>query len=114
MEKKTLVAYTYVDTIFDCWGFNNFRGFFTTCPDCLPTLLSKKPIMDNIWEKWKILSKKIGNFQLGIFFSILYYMIITPVGLISSLFNDYFRKKSFPTWGDWIDNSSSLKKLKEN
>jgi len=66
------------------------------------------------WEKWKVLSKKIGNFQLGLFFSILYYIIITPVGLISSLFNDYFKVKSFPVWEDWINNSSTLNKLREN
>jgi len=70
--------------------------------------------MKNIWNKWKVLSKKIGNFQLGLFFSILYYVIITPVGLISSFFNDYFKVKNFPKWEDWADNSSTLKKLKEN
>lgn len=70
--------------------------------------------MKNIWEKWKILLKKIGNFQLGLFFSILYYLIIIPVGFASSLFNDYFKVKSFPVWEDWIDSSSTLKKLKEN
>lgn len=70
--------------------------------------------MNNIWEKWKTFSKKIGNFQLGIFFSVLYYLIIIPVGLISSIFNDYFKVKSFPIWEDWTDSSSTLKKLKEN
>lgn len=70
--------------------------------------------MKNTWEKWKILSKKIGNFQLGLFFSILYYVIIVPVGLISLFFSDYFKIKSFPVWEDWTDNSSTLNKLKEN
>ncbi len=70
--------------------------------------------MKNTWEKWKILSKKIGNFQLGLFFSILYYIIIVPVGLISSFFNDYFKIKGFPVWEDWVDGSSTLNKLKEN
>ena len=70
--------------------------------------------MKNIWEKWKRISKKIGNFQLGLFFSILYYLVIIPIGLISSIFNDYFKVKSFPLWEDWTDNSSTLKKLKEN
>jgi len=70
--------------------------------------------MKNIWEKWKILSKKIGNFQLGLLFSILYYLMIVPIGLISSLFNDYFKIKNFPVWEDWLDSSSTLNKLKEN
>jgi len=70
--------------------------------------------MKNIWEKWKVVSKKIGNFQFGLFFSILYYIIIVPVGLISSFFNDYFKVKSFPKWEDWVDGSSTLKKLKDN
>lgn len=70
--------------------------------------------MKNVWEKWKIISKKIGNFQLGLFFSILYYVIIVPVGLISSFLNDYFKVKGFPVWEDWVDGSSTLKKLKDN
>jgi len=70
--------------------------------------------MKNIWGKWKTLSKKIGNFQFSLLFSILYYLIIVPVGFISSLFNDYFKVKSFPKWESWIDSSSTLKKLKEN
>lgn len=70
--------------------------------------------MKKTWEKWKAVSKKIGNFQLGLFFSVLYYLIIVPVGLISSFFNDYFKIKSFPMWEDWVDGSSTLKKLKDN
>jgi nicotinamide riboside transporter PnuC len=70
--------------------------------------------MKNIWEKWKTVSKKIGNFQLGLFFSVLYCIIIIPVGLITSLFNDYFKVKRFPVWENWVDGSSTLKKLKDN
>ena len=70
--------------------------------------------MKNIWEKWKILSKRIGNFQLGLFFSVLYYIIIVPVGLVASFFNDYFKVKSYPRWEDRVDGSSTLKKLKDN
>ena len=70
--------------------------------------------MKNTWEKWKTISKRIGNFQFSLLFSILYYLIIVPVGFISSFFNDYFKVKSFPKWESWIDNSSILKKLKEN
>ena len=111
MEKETLVAYTHVDYFFDRRDTNYFRRFFASCPDCVPAFLI---LMKNTWEKWKVLSKKIGNFQLGLFFSILYYVIIVPVGLISSLFNDYFKIKNFPVWEEWTDNSSNLKRLKEN
>ena len=70
--------------------------------------------MKNTWEKWKVLSKKIGKFQLGLIFSILYYVIIFPIGFASSFFNDYLKVKRFPMWEDWIDNSSTLNKLREN
>ena len=111
MEKETLVANTNVDSLFGCWDIDYFYRFFAPCPDCVPAFLK---LMKNTWEKWKVLSKKIGNFQLGLFFSILYCVIIVPVGLISSLFNDYFKIKSFPVWEEWIDNSSILTRLKEN
>ncbi len=66
-----------------------------------------------LWNKWKEVAEKIGNFQAGVIFSILYFLIIVPTGLIANLVNDYFRIKSFPAWEKVEDNSSTLSKLKE-
>lgn len=69
--------------------------------------------MNEAWEKWKEFAQKAGDFQTGIIFSILYYLIIVPVGLITSLFNDFLKVRDFPSWNKMIDNVGSIKKLKQ-
>lgn len=68
--------------------------------------------MFKIWERWKVIAEKIGNFQATVIFSSLYYLLITPFGIISSFFQDFFKEKEFPEWAEISDNSSTLKKLK--
>lgn len=66
-----------------------------------------------IWIKWKSLAEKIGNFQAGVIFSILYFVIVVPIGLIANVFNDYFKTKKFPRWEDYEIKADSLKSLQE-
>lgn len=68
--------------------------------------------MRRIWEKWKIIAEKIGSFQATVIFSILYYIVVVPFGVVSSLFQDFFKERKFPEWKDVSDNSSTLQKLK--
>lgn len=68
--------------------------------------------MKNLWEKWKHLSEKIGNFQATVLFSILYFLMVFPYGFISSRFNDYLNIKRFPSWKKFKNNASTLEKLK--
>ena len=70
-------------------------------------------MLKNLWESWKVIAAKIGDFQATIIFSILYYLLIVPTGLISSLFIDSMKVKEFPSWQDWEDNSDSINKLRE-
>lgn len=69
--------------------------------------------MNNVWEKWKVLAKKIGNFQVSIIFSILYFLLVTPLGLLSNIFNDFLDIKQAPKWKKYTDNTSSLLKMKD-
>lgn len=57
--------------------------------------------------------EKIGNVQMIIIFSVLYFVLVTPVGLLMRIFKDSLRVKQFPQWLAMEDNSSTLKKMKE-
>jgi hypothetical protein len=70
-------------------------------------------MIKNIWEKWKLTAEKIGNFQMKVVFSILYYVLIFPLGIVMNYFNDFLGTHRFPNWGDVEDNSSNLSKLKD-
>lgn len=68
--------------------------------------------MKKIWGFWKKIAEKIGQIQAMIIFSILYFLLITPIGLISKLFNDSLKLKKFPTWEKYELNSDTIQKLK--
>lgn len=67
--------------------------------------------MKKAWEKWKVIAQKIGDFQAKIIFSLLYFILITPMGLISNFFGDFLRSKKFPIWEEFEDASSTKNKL---
>ncbi len=69
--------------------------------------------MKKIWDKWKEIAEVVGNLQAIIVFSLLYFILITPFGIISNLFKDFFKTKTFLTWEKVDDNVSSLEKLKK-
>jgi len=64
------------------------------------------------WSKWKKISKTIGDFQLQFIFSVLYYLVVIPVGLLSTIFNDYFSLKKFPGWRSVKDSPKTLAEMK--
>ncbi len=66
-----------------------------------------------VWNKWKAVAEKVGNFQATIIFSVLYFLLITPFGVISSLFKDSLKLKSDPSWSDVEKNSSNLQEMRE-
>ena len=68
--------------------------------------------MNKIWEKWKRVAEKIGNFQAGLLFSILYFILVTPVGLIASFLQDFLAVRKFPKWQEMKDTASTLSKMK--
>lgn len=68
--------------------------------------------MKKIWLKWKEIAKKIGNFQTKVLFSVLYFLLVTPLGWVESLFNDSFKKRSATQWEKMTDDSSTLEKMR--
>lgn len=64
-----------------------------------------------IWDKWKKIAEIIGNFQATLIFSLLFYILVTPFGLIMKIFSDPLKTKSKASWLKVVDSTSDLKKL---
>jgi len=69
--------------------------------------------MKKAWEKWKEIAEKIGNFQANLIFSLFYFVLVTPIGIIASLFKDLLFTKSSPEWMKFDNNTSTINQLKE-
>ena len=70
-------------------------------------------MINNLWEKWKLIAEKIGNFQTNLIFSVLYYFLVVPISFVVNRFNDFLGINKFPSWSDIEDNSETLNKLKD-
>lgn len=69
-------------------------------------------MIKNYWERWKKTAEKIGDFQFNLIFSILYYFIVVPIGLIMNSTNDFLHLKGFPEWEKMDNQSEVIKELK--
>lgn len=69
--------------------------------------------MRRLWKGWKKIALKIGEFQISLIFSLLYFLVVLPVGVVVGLFSDYLNKKGEPAWGKMEKNASTFKKLRE-
>lgn len=55
-----------------------------------------------LWQGWKRIAKKIGNFQSRVLLTIFYATIVLPFGLAARLFWDPLRIKKRPT--EWLEH----------
>jgi hypothetical protein len=55
-----------------------------------------------LWEGWKRIAHKIGNFQARVLLTVLYAILVLPFGVIVRLFSDPLRIKHRP--GQWIEH----------
>ncbi|KKU10005.1 MAG: hypothetical protein UX13_C0023G0005 [Candidatus Woesebacteria bacterium GW2011_GWB1_45_5] len=67
----------------------------------------------NYWEKWKSIAEKVGAVQAEIVFSLLYYVLTVPLGLIMSPFGDFLEIKKFPVWEKYTSDSDNLNQLRD-
>lgn len=67
--------------------------------------------MRKIYTIWKNIAEKIGNFQATILFSLLYFIVVSPIGVIVRLFKDFLNQESDPNWERTEDNVSTIDKL---
>jgi len=45
-------------------------------------------LLRQLWARWKTIATRIGNFQARIFFSLFYFLILTPFGLAVRFLSD--------------------------
>jgi len=62
-------------------------------------------LLKRIWEAWKRLAQKIGNFQARVLLTILYAVLILPFGLAVRWFSDPLRIKRRPQ--SWLDHGDT-------
>lgn len=54
--------------------------------------------MKKIFKKWKKIAGKVANFQIRLLLFLVYFIVITPVGVFVILFKDYLKIKKSPLW----------------
>jgi len=58
-------------------------------------------MLKRLWEAWKRIAHKIGNFQARVLLTILYIVLVLPFGLGVRLFADPLQIRKRPT--GWLD-----------
>lgn len=62
-------------------------------------------MLKRLWEAWKRLAHKIGNFQARLLLTVIYAVFVWPFGLIVRGFADPLRIRGRPT--EWLDHPES-------
>ena len=57
-----------------------------------------KGIFQNLWEHWKRIAHKIGEFQSRLILSIFYYVMFAPFAVGVKLFSDPLGIKKYQGW----------------
>ena len=57
-------------------------------------------MLKRIWDAWKRIAHKIGNFQARVLLTIFYAIVVLPFGLMVRLFFDPLRIKRRPA--EWL------------
>jgi hypothetical protein len=55
-----------------------------------------------LWQAWKRIAHKIGNFQSRVLLTVFYFIFVLPFGLGARWFSDPLRIKKRPT--QWLDH----------
>ena len=69
--------------------------------------------MKKIWNLWKHYAQKIGDFQFTLILSILYFILVLPIGVFISLSKDFLGSKGVHKWKKTEDYASNRKKVSE-
>jgi hypothetical protein len=71
--------------------------------------MSLQSTVKDLWQWWRKIAKKIGDFQARLILAIFYFVIILPLGLIVRLFSDPLdRKESAAGWAVKSATSTSV------
>jgi len=59
-------------------------------------------MLKRLWQAWKRVAHKIGNFQSRVLLTVFYFVFVLPFGLGARLFSDPLRIRKRPT--EWLDH----------
>lgn len=66
-------------------------------------------VLKRMWEVWKRIAHKIGNFQARVILTIFYAVLMFPFGMAARLFSDPLRiKRRSPQWLDCPDEACDM------
>lgn len=65
-----------------------------------------------LWDGWKKIALKIGDFQTTLIFSFIYFIFITPLGLVISIFVDFLEIRRLVGWHGVKHNLDTINELK--
>jgi hypothetical protein len=66
-------------------------------------------MLKRIWEAWKRIAHKVGNFQARLLLTILYIVLVLPFGVGVRLFADPLRIRKKPQ--GWLDHESDAQDM---
>jgi len=66
--------------------------------------------LKRIWQAWKVLAHKIGNFQARVLLTVVYLVLGLPFGLIARIFGDTLRIKNRPS--HWLDHPDEVQDMR--
>jgi hypothetical protein len=73
-------------------------------------LLSEKSVLRRLWEGWKRIGRKIGDFQARVLLTLIYAIVVLPFGLIVTLLGDPLRiRKPRERWQEHPDDKMDLR-----
>jgi len=65
-------------------------------------------MLKRLWQAWKELAHRIGNFQARVILTV-FYALLAPFGLGTRIFSDPLRLKRAPT--KWLDHNEDARDM---
>lgn len=71
----------------------------------------QQPKKKTLWQKWKFIAEKIGNFQGRLILTVMYFTVFAIPGIVVTLTKDYLRIKKKQTI--WIERKKFYNTMEE-
>jgi len=70
-------------------------------------------MLKRLWNWWKPIAERIGNFQARIILSVFYFIFVTPIALGVKLFSDPLKMKKSDQGSWWIPREQGENSMEE-
>ncbi len=59
-------------------------------------------MLTGLWARWKQFAQKVGDFQARVIITLLYFLILGPMGMVVRILRDPLRIKRAPQTSVWL------------